>query len=133
MKYSLFAFAVVSFALAGCSSDKGAPEATTTGAATTTAGATATAYSPIQDAFNANCVQCHGGANPKAGLNLTDYDHAMKGGKDGPVIKAGDSAGSLITQVLKPDHVPHMPPKGQIPEATQKALAAWIDAGAKNG
>ncbi len=47
--------------------------------------------------FQAKCGTCHGAA-ATAGLNLTTYANAMKGGNSGPVIVPGDPVNSLLVK-----------------------------------
>ncbi|MGE5251662.1 MAG: c-type cytochrome domain-containing protein, partial [Bacteroidota bacterium] len=69
------------------------------------------------------CTMCHG-ASASAGLNLSTYADAMKGSQNGPVIIAGDSAGSKIVQVQSGTHFANL-------TADELALLIqWIDAGA---
>jgi mono/diheme cytochrome c family protein len=112
--------------------------AATTGATTGgTTGATASTdtvkYATIQGAFDKNCIGCHG-ENGKGGLDLRSYDSAMKGGEDGPVIKAGDPENSLLIHALRGSHgAKQMPMKATpLPEETIAAVEAWIKSGAKN-
>ncbi|HTR43249.1 MAG TPA: c-type cytochrome domain-containing protein [Pseudomonadales bacterium] len=94
----------------------------------------------IKPIFMATCMPCHSSAGPKkprAGLALDSLAATVKGGKDGPVLKAGDSAHSDL--VLSVAHVGDDPdsfmPKGKNAKpltAEQVGLIrAWIDQGAK--
>jgi hypothetical protein len=66
----------------------------------------------IKPIFQASCFFCHSGAKPKGGLNLTTLDGVLKGGKDGLVITAGDSAHSpLVIAVSRLDPDSAMPPR----------------------
>ncbi len=75
--------------------------------------------------FQARCVSCHSGANASDGLDFSTYAGAMKGGTDGAVIVAGNSANSKLVQVQS----------GGQHFATFSAdelafIKKWIDAGA---
>ena len=106
--------------------------------ASTKSGVTyATDIKPILDT---SCVKCHSGEKPKAKLMLDSLDDILKGGRDGKVVLAGDSAKSPL--VLGPAHATEdqdlwMPPKkfeGKFPPLTPDQiglLRAWIDQGAK--
>jgi hypothetical protein len=48
----------------------------------------------IEPVFQQNCVGCHGSLRQKSGLRLDSYEAVMRGGKSGPVIKAGDLSNS---------------------------------------
>ncbi len=88
-------------------------------------GATSQGYETnIASMLNAKCTMCHKGAAAPKGLDLTSYDNLMKGGSDGPVIKAGDSAGSKLIEVQSKAH----PANLSADELT--LFKQWIDAGA---
>ena len=109
-----------------------APGGTTTGAATGTPAAGK--YVAVQAIFTANCVKCHGDGRPKAGIDLTNYDGVMKGGREGAVIKAGDAAGSKLVMALHGQGAKQMPPApATLPAADIATIEAWIKDGAKNG
>jgi hypothetical protein len=67
---------------------------------------------------------CHGTA-ATAGLNLTTYADAMKGGSDGAVIVPGDAANSKLVQIQQAGGHP-----GQLTPEEIALLVEWIDAGA---
>jgi hypothetical protein len=93
----------------------------------------------IQPVFEKSCVKCHGAEKPKAKLRLDSLPGTMKGSEDGPVVKPGDSASSVlvhnIAHVGDPDM--YMPPpknKANIGPLTKEQIGlirAWIDQGAK--
>ena len=68
------------------------------------------------------CSACHGVV---AGLTLTSYPQALKGGQNGPVIVPGDANGSPL--VIKQSAGNH---PGQLSGAELAQIKAWIDAGA---
>jgi mono/diheme cytochrome c family protein len=94
----------------------------------------------IKAIFDASCVKCHSGNQPKARLKLDTLEAALKGGKDGPILKTGDSTNSFVVKSvahLTSDHDTWMPPlnnrdgiKPLTPEQTG-LVRAWIDQGAK--
>ena len=48
----------------------------------------------------AHCLECHAGAEPKAGLDLSRHEAALRGGENGVVLVPGDhDAGLLLTNV----------------------------------
>ncbi len=101
-----------------------------TPAATGTPGTPAAPTGPTYDAsiaplFQARCIMCHG-ENGQQGLNLTTYASLMKGGNDGPVILAGDPAGSLLIQKQSGPQ-PHF---GQLTPDELALVTSWIEAGA---
>jgi len=87
----------------------------------------------VQGIFTANCVKCHTGPRAKQGIDLSSYDTAMKGGKEGVVIVAGDVAGSKLDMALHGKGAKQMPPTGPIPDPDIATIEAWIKDGAKNG
>ena len=63
-----------------------------------------------------SCVRCHGAQRPKAGLRLDTLEGVMDGTEDGPVLKAGDSANSLLVKsVSQLDPKTATPPKPRGP------------------
>ena len=73
--------------------------------------------------FAAKCTVCHG-TTASAGLNLSTYTDAMKGGEDGPVILAGDSAGSILVKVQSGSHF------ATFSAEELEIVKNWIEAGA---
>jgi len=94
----------------------------------------------IKPIFDTSCTRCHGADKPKAKLSLTTLDGALKGSKDGAVIKPGNSAESpLVLSIahMTKDHDGWMPPehnKANIGPLTADQIGlirAWIDQGGK--
>jgi cytochrome b subunit of formate dehydrogenase len=73
--------------------------------------------------LQAKCGTCHGSA-ATAGLNLSTYADAIKGGNSGPVIVPGDAANSLIVQKQQAGGHP-----GQLTPEEIEQLIEWINAG----
>jgi mono/diheme cytochrome c family protein len=99
-----------------------------------------TYQSDIKAIFDASCVKCHSGDRPKARLHMDTLDGVLKGTKEGPIIKAGDSANSFIIKAIAhvtSDHDSWMPPlnnRAGIKALTPEQIGlvrAWIDQGAK--
>ncbi|MBW8864289.1 MAG: hypothetical protein JF609_05075 [Verrucomicrobia bacterium] len=66
----------------------------------------------IAPIFKESCLRCHGAERPRAQLRLDTLEGVLKGSKDGPVLKAGDSASSLLVKsVSQLDPKIAMPPK----------------------
>ncbi len=66
----------------------------------------------IQPMFKESCVRCHGAERPKAQLRLDSLEGVMKGTKQGPILKSGDSANSLLVKAVSQlDPETAMPPK----------------------
>jgi len=88
-------------------------------------------YAAVQAVFTANCAGCHSGDRPKAGIDLTSYAGVMKGGGEGPVIKAGDPAGSILVQAMRGQGRKQMPPGKALAEDKIALVEAWVKNGAK--
>ena len=57
-------------------------------------------------------MRCHGLERPKAQLRLDSIEGVLKGAKQGPVLKTGDSANSLLVKAVSQlDPETAMPPK----------------------
>jgi uncharacterized membrane protein len=88
----------------------------------------------VQPILRQYCVSCHGPEKAKAGLRLDSLENLQRGNERGPVIRAGDSAGSplvhFMTLPLEDDS--HMPPAGKAQPSPDDLtlLRWWIDSGA---
>ena len=70
----------------------------------------------IAPIFQASCVRCHGAQRPRAQLRLNSLEGVLKGTKEGPVLKPGDSANSLIVKAVSQlDPETAMPPRPRGP------------------
>ena len=97
------------------------------------AGAEVDFQKDIWPIFEASCIECHGAENKKSGLRMDNKADAIKGGTEGPMFIAGDSAGSLLIQLVEGtnENFDRMPPDGDPLSAEQIAkLKEWIDGGA---
>lgn len=80
-----------------------------------------------------NCFSCHGPEKQRGNLRLDLKAEAFKGGDSGGVMVAGNSAESLLVQVVRGTHpdIEQMPLKRDPLSKEQIArLTAWIDQGA---
>lgn len=85
----------------------------------------------VQPILAQKCHSCHGAEVQQSGLRLDKRQNAMRGGDYGPVILAGDSAGSkLIRRLVNGDGGLQMPPTGALADEEIGVLRAWIDQGA---
>lgn len=88
----------------------------------------------VQPIFEEKCVLCHNADKFKGKLRLDNYELVMHGGKDGPVIQAGDPAKSELFRriTLTPDNKDFMPAeqKPALSAAEIKTIELWITAGA---
>lgn len=79
------------------------------------------------------CIDCHGAEKQKAKLRLDTKADFLKGGKNGPSVKAGDAAASEFHKriVLPKDNDERMPPEGEPLSAAQiEIIKNWINEGA---
>ena len=87
----------------------------------------------VKPIFDTACVKCHGKGKDKGGFSLETRATFLKGGDSGAPVAAGQSAGSLLIELVSgfdPDTV--MPKKGSKLKDEQVAvLRAWIDQGAQ--
>ena len=85
----------------------------------------------VQPILAQKCHACHGDEAQQSGLRLDKRQNAMRGGDYGPVIMAGNSAGSkLILRLVNGDGGLQMPPTGPLSDEEIGILRAWIDQGA---
>jgi hypothetical protein len=76
------------------------------------------------------CVQCHNGQKSRGGLNLTSRRFLLRGGDNGPAIIPGNSAASLLVQMVTGAE-PRMPKQGTHLASKEIAdIRNWIDRGA---
>ncbi len=84
--------------------------------------------------LEAKCISCHNDNKIKGELNMSTIQKIVKGGKNGPIWKAGDALKShmILRANLPIEDKKHMPPRGkaQLSEADIVILTAWINEGA---
>jgi mono/diheme cytochrome c family protein len=89
----------------------------------------------IKPIFEKTCFKCHGEDKQKGKLRLDSLAAVKKGGEDGEVIVAGQSAKSpLVIAVARLDDDTAMPPEGKGDPLKKEQIGlirAWIDQGAK--
>jgi hypothetical protein len=82
-------------------------------------------------------MPCHDGTKkPRGGVALDTLEGAIKGGKDGTILTAGDSTkGSLVNAVAHIGDPDSFMPKGKnakkLTDDQIGLIRAWIDQGAK--
>ncbi len=86
----------------------------------------------IKPLLREKCFACHGALKQQASLRLDTAALAKKGGRNGPAVRPGDVARSLlIERVTAADETDRMPPEGPPLSPAQIAkLKAWIAQGA---
>ncbi len=90
-------------------------------------------FSNVQPILAERCVMCHAGEAAPLGLRLDSHAALMKGSSKGPVVKAGNPAGSELIRRLKGESQPRMPLTGPpFLSAGEIALfERWIADGAR--
>ena len=88
----------------------------------------------VEPILQQHCSECHGAEKHKGDLRLDTLDGLLRGGEDGPVIKAGRANKSPLVQcmVSAVDVDGHMPPEDQ-PQPSREEIALiewWINKGA---
>jgi len=84
----------------------------------------------IRPLFVNKCYACHT-EDRMGGLQLDTGEHALKGGKSGPVIIPGDPANSLMVKALHYNEARlKMPPTGRLKDAEIADVETWIKNGA---
>lgn len=78
--------------------------------------------------FDPSCTGCHGAGLQSGGLDLSSYAAAVAGGGRGAGVVPGDSAGSVIVQILDAGGHPVV-----LSAEDLARLKEWIDAGAAEG
>jgi hypothetical protein len=93
----------------------------------------------VRPVLEQNCLECHqaGGSGLEAsGFNMETYDGLMKGTNFGPMIIAGDAAGSNMLVLMEGRADPSISmPHGQQDPISQRdiqTIRLWIEQGAKN-
>ncbi|MCH2210996.1 MAG: DUF1553 domain-containing protein [Fuerstiella sp.] len=76
------------------------------------------------------CLECHSGADPGGGLDLSHVDLAMKGGDSGEVIVRRDPSASLLWERIDSDE---MPPEHPLDASEKIVIKDWIENGAEWG
>lgn len=81
------------------------------------------------------CVMCHNASAAAAGLRLDSLEGVKKGSTRGPVVQAGNPAGSEIVRRVKGSSLPRMPMTGPpwLADADVARLERWISAGLPEG
>jgi len=89
----------------------------------------------VQPILTARCVSCHSADKHKGDLRLDGYRTMMRGGKNGPVVLAGNIQGSdLFRRITLPANHDDFMPKGKpaLSADQVKVLELWIGAGASD-
>jgi hypothetical protein len=73
-----------------------------------------------------NCIQCHGGEETIADLDLTSFEKVLKGGVRGPMISPGHPEMSLLWDLIENDE---MPKNRNLSSAEKQLIKGWIEYG----
>ena len=86
--------------------------------------------------FGQKCTGCHNAEKRKGKLRLDTFENVMRGGKDGIVVRPGDTSQSeLFRRInLSPEEKDFMPTDGKPPLTAPeiKVIELWIASGATN-
>ncbi len=87
----------------------------------------------VKPVFEKNCLECHSQDKRKGGLSLATYDDILDGGKDGPVVRPGHPATSMLLARVSGDRDGDRMPKEKDPlrAADVALLQRWIGEGAR--
>ena len=86
----------------------------------------------VQPIIADHCLECHSQDKRKGGLSLATYADALEGGRNGPAIRPGSSARSILLHRLTGAVEPQMPKDENPLSRVQVALIRrWIDQGAR--
>jgi len=104
-------------------------------ALTTSAAAEETFYAQrVAPILEQHCVTCHGDKKQKGKLRLDSFAHLLRGGENGPAVKAGEAQDSelYVRITLHPEDEDFMPADSKPPLSPDevKVLEVWIAAGA---
>ena len=115
----------LSCALTYAASVKGAPQAAR-------AGALIDFERQIAPIIEKHCLECHSQDKRKGGLSLATYADALDGGRNGPAIRPGNAARSILIHRVTGAVEPQMP-KDEDPLTTREIalIRLWIDQGAR--
>lgn len=82
-----------------------------------------------------HCTVCHSGDQAPIGLRLDSLEGVLRGSSRGPVVQAGDPAGSELIRRLRGVSQPRMPLSGPpyLPEAQIELFEQWIRGGLQPG
>lgn len=84
----------------------------------------------IMPILESRCINCHGGDQTRAGLDMKTYESLMAGSENGAVVTSGDAGNSKLIDLLMKGNMPKKGPK-LTPDQVQ-LITDWINAGAQN-
>ncbi len=83
--------------------------------------------------FVEQCLECHSGGTPRAGLDLSTFTGWKRGGVGGVLLVPGAPDNSRLMARLQVNDPQHRMPRGKnaLPAESIKAIATWINEGAR--
>ena len=84
----------------------------------------------IAPIMQSHCVSCHGPEKASRGLSLQTYADMMAGSANGPVVAAGDAAGSLLVDLVAKQKMPKRGTK--LTPAQVLLITDWVNQGAQD-
>ncbi|MEY4755100.1 MAG: hypothetical protein RJA44_2775 [Pseudomonadota bacterium] len=96
---------------------------------------TGVSYASLQPLLQTRCVACHSGAQAPLGLRLDTLEGLLRGSSRGPIVKAGNPAGSELIRRLKGQSQPRMPMTGPpyLSDNEVQRFESWISSGLPAG
>jgi mono/diheme cytochrome c family protein len=91
-------------------------------------GATVSFAGDILPIFESRCIGCHGGERTQEGLDLKTHASIMAGSDNGAVVTPGDSANSLLVEMVATQKMPKRGPK--LTPAQVQLITDWVNQGA---
>lgn len=95
----------------------------------------AATYPDVAPIFAERCVMCHNGPAAPLGLALDSLDGVLTGSSNGPVVVAGDPAGSELIGRIKGTSQPRMPMTGPpfLSDDEIALIERWVAGGMAEG
>ena len=84
----------------------------------------------VMPIIQSRCINCHGGDRIEERLVFFTYEDIMAGSDNGPVVVPGDTANSLMVQLVTTKEMPKKGPKLTPPQI--QIITEWVAAGAPN-
>jgi len=94
-----------------------------------------TTYVDVAPILAGRCAICHQGEGAPLGLKLDGLEGLLAGSRNGPVVKAGDPAGSELIRRIKGASLPRMPMTGPpfLSDAEISLFEQWVAQGLQVG
>ena len=86
--------------------------------------------SKVRPLLSSRCFSCHSKTTAMGGLDLTNRETALKGGRRGSALSIGNPAESLLVKAVKGQGGLKMPPGSRLSTQEIAALSDWVRDGA---